>query len=142
MLTAILTRLAGVASPLLGKAVLGLGTTVLILGTALYVQTWRLGELQDDVALHEAQAQAAAASAKALVDVLNAERAAADQATQDAIAEALASRPAEVRTITRTVERIAREDPTFAAAVRPAELAALRVRQLREVDAANGHRLP
>jgi len=142
VLTAILTRLAGVASPLLGKAVLGLGTTVLILGTALYVQTWRLGELQDDVALHEAQAKAAAASAKALVGVLNAERAAADQATQDAIAEALASRPAEVRTITRTVERIASEDPTFAAAVRPAELAALRVRQLREVDAANGHRLP
>jgi hypothetical protein len=142
MITAVLGRLAGFASPLLAKAVLGLGTTVLILGTALYVQTWRLSDLQDDVSLAEAQAKAAAASAKALVDVLNAERAAADKATQDAIAQALEDRPAEVRTITRTVERIAREDPTFAAARRPAELAALRVQQLRRVDEANGHRLP
>lgn len=142
MLALILTRLAGLASPLLAKTVLGLGTTVLILGTALYVQTWRLSDLQDEVALAEAQAQAAAASARALVDVLNAERAATDAKTEAAIAQALKDRSAEVRTITRTVERIAREDPVFAAAVRPAELHALRVRQLREVDAANGHRLP
>ncbi len=139
MLALILTRLAGFASPLLAKAVLVLGTIVLALGTALYVQTWRLSDLQDDVALAEAQAQAAAASARALVNVLNAERAAADAKTEAAIAQALEDRPAEVRTITRTVERLARDDPVFAAAVRPPELAALRVRQLRQVDEANGH---
>ncbi len=142
MLALILTRLAGVASPLLAKVVLALGTIVLVLGTALSVQTWRLGELQESVALEQAQAKAAAASARALVKVLNAERLAHDERTQAAIAQALKDRPAEVRTITRTVERLAREDPVFAAARRPAELHALRVRQLREVDAANGHRLP
>lgn len=138
----ILTRLAGLAAPLLAKAVLALGTTVLFLGTALWFQTWRLTHLQDQFALAEAQAKAAAATARATVNVLNAERAAADAKTEAAIADALASRPAEVRTVTRTVERIAREDPDFAAARRPAELAALRVRQLRDVDEANGHRLP
>ena len=61
---------------------------------------------------------------------------------QAAIDAALEQRPAEVRTVTRTVERIAREDPTFAAARRPPELARLRVQQLRQVDEANGHRLP
>lgn len=142
MITALLGRLAGFASPLLAKAVLALGTIVLALGTALYVQTWRLGELQDDVALQEAQTKAAAASLTALVGVLNAERAEQDAKTVAAIKKALKDRPPEVRTVTQTVERLAREDPQFAAAVRPAELAALRVRQLRDVDAANGHRLP
>lgn len=137
----ILTRLAGLASPLLAKAVLTLGAIVLTLGTALWFQTWRLNEANETLALREAQAQAAAATAKATVDVLNAERAAADAATQAAIDEALATRPAEVRTVTRTVERIAREDPGFAAARRPDELAALRLRQLRDVDEANGHRV-
>ena len=135
----ILTKLAGLASPLLAKAVLALGAIVLTLGAALSVQTWRVGELKEAAALQQAQAEAAAASARALVNVLNAEREKADAETQAAIAQALEERPAEVRTVTRTVERIAREDPTFAAAVRPAELAALRVRQLRAVDEANGH---
>lgn len=137
----IFDKLAGLASPLLAKGVLALGTLVLTLSAALWVQTWRLGDLQDEVALAQAQARAAAATAKATVDLLNAERAAVDAATEQAIAQALKDRPAEVRTVTRTVERIAREDPTFAAAVRPAELAALRVRQLRDVDEANGHRV-
>jgi endonuclease/exonuclease/phosphatase (EEP) superfamily protein YafD len=138
----ILTRLAGLAAPLLAKAVLALGTIVLALSAALSIQTWRIGELQEAADLAQAQAQFAAASAKAIVDVLNTERKAADDATQQAIADALAAQPAQVRTITRTVERIAREDPGFAAARRPAELAALRVQQLRDVDQANGHRLP
>jgi hypothetical protein len=135
----ILGRLAGLASPLLAKAVLILGTIVLSLGAALSVQTWRLNELQDDFALAQAQAKAAAATAKATVDLLNAQRAEADRKTQEAIDQALAERPAQVRTVTRTVERIAREDPQFAAARRPAELAALRLHQLRGVDEANGH---
>lgn len=142
MTDVILTRLAGLAAPLLAKAVLALGAVVLALGAALSIQTWRIGELHEAAALAQAQAQAAAATARATVNVLNAERAAADAKTEAAIADALASRPAEVRTVTRTVERIAREDPDFAAARRPAELAALRVRQLRDVDEANGHRLP
>jgi hypothetical protein len=138
----ILTRLSAVAAPLLAKAVAALGSVVIVLAAALWLQTWRLSEANETAALHEAQARAAAASAKATVDVLNAERAAAEKATQDAIAAALAQRAPEIRTITRTVERIAREDPQFAAARRPAELHALRVQQLRDVDEANGHRLP
>lgn len=138
----LLARVGGLAAPLLAKLVLALGAAVLTLALALAAQTWRLSELQEAVDLADAQAKAAAATAKALVDVLNRERKAADDATQAAIDAALEQRPAEVRTVTRTVERIAREDPTFAAARRPPELARLRVQQLRQVDEANGHRLP
>lgn len=134
-----IARLAALASPLLAKAVLALSTIVLALGAFASIQTWRIGQLKDDAALAQAQAIAAAATAKATVNLLNAERAAADAATQAAIEQALADQPAQVRTITRTVERIAREDPQFADARRPAELAALRVQQLQAVDHANGH---
>jgi len=142
VITLIIARLAAFAAPLLAKAVVVLGTTVLVVGTFASVQTWRIGQIKDDIALIEAQAKLSAASARALVDVLNAERAAADTQIQDSIAAALADRPAQVRTVTRTVERIARADPDFALARRPAELAALRLQQLADVDKANGHRVP
>lgn len=139
MLSLILGRLAGFAAPVLAQAVLWLGATCLALAGFAYVQTWRLGESQEAMDLAESQAKAAAASAKATVDVLNAERLASDTKTQDAIEQALAERPADVRTVTRTVERIAREDPKFAACRRPDELHALRVQRLRDVDEANGY---
>lgn len=126
-------RLGVLGAPLIAKGVLILGAIVLTLGTALWVQTWRLGEAQESISLAKAQAEAAIASAKATVDVLNAERATKDAEIQAAITEASKDRP----TQTRIVERIARADPTFAACRRPDELHAIRVRQLADVDKAN-----
>jgi len=136
-MTWILARLAGLAVPVLAQVAMWAIAIALSASAFAGIQTWRIGELKEGIALAQAQAKAAAASAKATVDLLNKERELADLKTEAAISDALAERPAEVRTVTRTVERIAREDPTFAAAVRPAELAALRVRQLAAVDEAN-----
>ncbi len=136
MLSLILGRLAGFAAPVLAQGVLWLAAACVVLAGCVYVQTWRLNETNETLALAKAQAEAAAASAKATVDVLNAERLAADTKTQAAIAQALEEHPTEIRTVARTVERIARADPTFAACRRPDELHALRVRQLADVDKA------
>lgn len=137
MITWALTRLGGFAAPILAQVVLWTGAAALAACAVAGIQTWRLDSAQKAEALAVAQSAAAAAKVEATVQLLNAQKAGEDARTQLAIATALDERPAETRTVVRTVEKAVRDDPTFATARRPAELHALRVRQLAAVDAAN-----
>lgn len=102
----------------------------------LTIQTFRLREAHEDIEMMELAAKAAKAENEAVVAVLNQQAAGESKRTTEAIEQALADRPAATRTVVRTVKEAVANDPSFAACVRPAELHALRVQQLADVDKA------